>query len=257
MAVLSLIALGFAPGFFWLWVVRCQDDLEPEPLKLVLWVFALGAFGVFPALLLEFAVDWGVYDSTVVAPVVEEGVKFLVILLFVYPNKEFNEPIDGIVYAGAAALGFASLENVLYLFRSHPAPEQLLKLPWEISLPEPVLSVFTVRAIFAVPGHVLDSAIWGYALGRAKIGPARWPPLLVGLALLGAMTTHGVYNLIAGQTLAWMAGDPELWASVFISFACLTWFFFWIYLADAERRSPFRKGAPGSVSETVLPEEEG
>ena len=49
----------------------------------------------------------------------EELAKFLAVRLFVYRNKEFNEPLDGIIYAAAAALGFASLENVLYVIDWH------------------------------------------------------------------------------------------------------------------------------------------
>src|SRR5262249_48826984 len=104
--------------------------------------------------------------------------KFLVVRLWIYRRPEFDEPIDGIVYASAAALGFASLENALYVldFRGHG-------VRWALLLS---------RAFLAVPGHVLFSSMWGYALGRAGFRPYPVAAMVVAAALL-----HGSYDFLA------------------------------------------------------------
>ena len=95
----------------------------------------------------------------VVAPVVEECGKFLVVYWFVFRRPVFDEPIDGIVYAVTAALGFAALENVVYLFAAY---SETLALPLELSV---------LRAVLSVPGHALMSSMWGYSLGQSLVTP--------------------------------------------------------------------------------------
>ncbi|MCU1278374.1 MAG: hypothetical protein JWM53_1920, partial [bacterium] len=108
----------------------------------------------------------------------EEISKFLAVRLFVYRNKEFNEPLDGIIYAAAAALGFASLENVLYVIDWHTGHVQ-----W---------AALGIRSLLALPGHVIFATTWGYALGRQKFDPSYrvWP--MVALAAL----LHGLYDFL-------------------------------------------------------------
>ena len=108
----------------------------------------------------------------------EELAKFLAVRLFVYRNKEFNEPLDGIIYAAAAALGFASLENVLYVIDWHTGHIQ-----W---------GALGIRSLFALPGHVIFSTTWGYALGRRKFDAKYrvWPMVLLAALL------HGLYDFL-------------------------------------------------------------
>jgi RsiW-degrading membrane proteinase PrsW (M82 family) len=98
--------------------------------------------------------------------------------LFVYRNKEFNEPLDGIIYAAAAALGFASLENVLYVIDWHTGHVQ-----W---------GALGIRSLLALPGHVIFATTWGYALGRQKFDASyRVWPMVILAALL-----HGLYDFL-------------------------------------------------------------
>ncbi len=173
--MLELLLLAIAPSlFFFLYIYR-KDRYEPEPLRLLAWVFFLGALIVIPAGLIELLFPEGVISSAVVAPVVEEGLKFLVVLVAVYRHPEFDEPMDGIVYATAASLGFATIENILYVM-------------------EGGLAVGIVRAIASVPGHVVFSCIWGYALGTAKFRPAPERGGIILAGLLGGMVLHGIFN---------------------------------------------------------------
>ena len=108
----------------------------------------------------------------------EELAKFLAVRLFVYRNKEFNEPLDGIIYAAAAALGFASLENVLYVIDWHTGHVQ-----W---------GALGIRSLLALPGHVIFATTWGYALGRQKFDPRYrvWPMVMLAALL------HGLYDFL-------------------------------------------------------------
>lgn len=183
--ILWLVVLAFAPGIFWLWYVYQKDRWEPEPRALVVKTFVWGMACAIPAAVLEVPFAWsGVFLIVIAAPVIEEYAKYFVVSRTVYRQTEFSEPMDGIVYSAAAALGFASLENFFYLLA---AQNQDVLTP-----------VFLGRAFFSVPGHVLFSTIWGAALGRAKFisDPAR-QRALIHAGLLTAMAAHGLFNILA------------------------------------------------------------
>jgi RsiW-degrading membrane proteinase PrsW (M82 family) len=173
--MLDLLFLAIAPSLFILLYIYKKDRYEPEPLHLVAGVFFLGTLTVIPAGLIELLFPEGVFSSAVVAPIVEEGLKFLVVYFAIYHHPEFDEPMDGIVYATAASLGFATIENILYVIDGG-------------------LAVGIIRAIASVPGHVIFACIWGFALGTAKFKPAneRRGIILTGLFL--GMLMHGIFN---------------------------------------------------------------
>ena len=185
---LVILALALGPGVFWAWYFYRRDKLNPEPAALIVKLFLLGVLVTFPVAFVEGFFGLFIASSlamgAVVAPIVEEYGKFWVVRRFAYPNTEFDEPMDGIVYAAAAALGLASLENVLYVFAAY------------VTSPSLALGTIVVRAIFSVPGHALFSGVWGYALGRAKFAPAeeRSGIVLRGLAL--GMVLHGIFNFL-------------------------------------------------------------
>ena len=173
---MSLLVLAIAPAILIIWYIYRKDRYEPEPKYLVAEVFLLGALSVFPAILLEMPFPPGLFTYAVVAPVVEEGLKFCVVFFFVYKSCEFDEPMDGIVYAAAAGLGFATVENIFYVM-------------------EGGLPVAILRGLVSVPGHVIFSCIWGFALGIAKFRPEAERGRIIILGLTGAMVMHGLFNL--------------------------------------------------------------
>jgi RsiW-degrading membrane proteinase PrsW (M82 family) len=199
MSVLVTLIIAFLPGLAWLAYIRYQDRAAPEPRHLVGLVFFLGMLATLPAsfgnVILERGVNFifpplvrglGMQSASpqslevlfhflffflVVGPV-EELSKFLVVRLSVYYHREFDEPIDALVYCAAAALGFASLENVIYALQKGT-------------------SVLYIRALLSVPGHLLFSAIWGFGMARAKFaGKSFWPGLLLAALL------HGFYDFV-------------------------------------------------------------
>ena len=173
--MLGLLLLAVAPTLFIFLYIYRKDRVEPEPLHLVVWVFSLGALSVIPAALIELLFSEGVFLSAVVAPLVEETAKFLIVFFAIYRHAEFDEPVDGIVYATAAGLGFATIENILYVL-------------------EGGLAVGIVRAVASVPGHVVFSGIWGFALGTAKFRPEKKRMRIILSGLAGAMLLHGLFN---------------------------------------------------------------
>ena len=185
---LVILALALGPGVFWTWYFYRRDRLEPEPAALVIKIFFLGALVTLPVAFIEGLLGLFIASplvmGVIVAPIVEECGKFQVVRRFAYRNIEFDEPMDGIVYAASAALGLASLENVLYVFTAY------------ITSPSLAVGTIIVRAIFSVPGHALFSSVWGYALGRAKFMAAERRGAVVIRGLILGMVLHGIFNLL-------------------------------------------------------------
>lgn len=178
------ILLGFAPGLYWLWYFYQRDKLEPEPKKLVFVSYFLGILAAALVIFVHTPFKFSYFISTVVsAPILEELAKFLMVWAYLYRNKNFSEPMDGIVYAAAVALGFASIENGLYLFRINQQAKFMLS------------NTIIIRALLSVPAHALFSSIWGYALGRYKFDKKK-NRFIVLYGLLLAMLLHGLFNFL-------------------------------------------------------------
>lgn len=173
--MIPLLVLAIAPGIFVLWYFYHRDRYEPEPLTWVVKVFIYGALATVPAVLLELPFPEGFLSTVVAAPVIEESMKFLVVYLTVFRDREFDEPVDGIVYAVAAALGFATVENIFYVMGGG-------------------FETGVLRAFLSVPGHALFAVFWGYALGVAKFRPRSEWPVLLGGGIAGGILMHAAFN---------------------------------------------------------------
>jgi protease PrsW len=190
-----ILTVGLAPGLFWLWYFYNQDKYEPEPLSLIAKMFFLGIVAAVIAFLLEnFLVSFiaGILFVAVVVPSIEELLKFSMVTLFVYRDQEFDEPMDGIVYATATALGFATLENIVYVF--------------DVSSLSSLFITGSLRAILSVPAHALFAVFWGYSLGIAKFmpeGSRRSTVVILGLIL--AIGVHGIFNFMLEQEYTGLA----------------------------------------------------
>jgi len=135
-----------------------------------------GLFPVFGALAFYFLV---------VGPV-EEGVKMLAVRLHAYRHIRFDAVIDGAVYGAVAGLGFATIENALYITQTVESISQTTRLIGTGT------GIATVRAL-AGPGHVIYSAFAGYYLGLAKFNPDRAGPIVL-KGIIVASLVHGTYN---------------------------------------------------------------
>jgi len=196
-----LVMLAIAPGIFWLWYFLSKDRLRPEPRHLVIRVFLLGFVAAVAASLLEWSVfraagimpggsgPANVLAAAAVIGLIEEGTKFLAVYAGVYRHAAFDEVLDGIVYAVAAALGFATMENVQYVLQGGA-------------------EVGVIRAVLAVPGHAFCGALMGFNMGMAKFaGPRERAWLLSGFGL--AALAHAAYDaLLLSRTVLALAAIP-------------------------------------------------
>jgi RsiW-degrading membrane proteinase PrsW (M82 family) len=203
----ALLLVAFAPGIFWLWYFYHRDRYGPEPLSWIFRVFLLGMLMTVPAGLGENALKIvlpAFAISVIAAPVIEESLKYIVVRKTVYETPDFKRPIDGIVYATAASLGFATLENLGYVLISY-----------ETSLPL-ALETGLLRAFLSVPAHALFSSMWGYALGHAKFRPAPERGLIILKGVLLAIVFHSVFNVLVyydyvGMAILILVLVPIMW----------------------------------------------
>jgi RsiW-degrading membrane proteinase PrsW (M82 family) len=205
--IMGLLAVAFAPGLFWMWYFMRQDKIEPEPLHMIRNCFLYGMAALFVAAFVEqlFPVPMFVM-AVVVAPVVEELAKFAVVYLFVYRHDEFDEPMDGVVYAAAVALGFASLENAFYVVQAYRTEA------------ESVVTIASLRAFVSVPGHALFAGMWGYCLGIEKFSEKRSAKGLVFGGLMLGIGLHALFNLLTNLGPFWIVSMllfvPVVWEMI-------------------------------------------
>ncbi len=187
---LQLVVLAVAPAIFLLVYLYYRDRYEREPHGLVVRTFFFGALMAVPVVAVNLAVlqplaellgiagSWKApWEAFISAALVEEFFKLVAVYLVAYRNPNFNEPYDGIVYAAAASLGFAALENVLYVI-------------------EGGMSTGFVRAILSVPGHAIWGIMMGYYLGKAKFTGPGWGKVVSWLAALALpVLLHGLFDL--------------------------------------------------------------
>lgn len=188
--LIALIAV--VPGLLWLYYFYKKDRYEPEPLAWILVVFTLGALVTIPVGIFEGileAATGSILAAILIAPACEELAKYWVVKKSVYGSREFNEPVDGIIYAAAAGLGFATLENILYVFSAY---DESLLLAIETGV---------LRGLLSVPGHVLFSAMWGAALGMAKFMPGDSGKMLIWKGIFFSMLAHALFNYLILQSV--------------------------------------------------------
>jgi RsiW-degrading membrane proteinase PrsW (M82 family) len=184
-------ASGAVPALIAMLIFDFLDRKRPEPRSLRWKVAFAGVFSVVPVLFIDAALlsaakgnvepvytyNGAMFQAYVIAAAVEELLKIAMIYWIVWRRPEFDERMDGIVYGARAGLGFALLENCLYLYQQ---PDL-----------DAVLRVGVLRAVLAVPGHAMWSAIIGYCAARRRFDRA-------GIGFLGgyliAVAAHGTYD---------------------------------------------------------------
>ncbi|MCW5804810.1 MAG: PrsW family intramembrane metalloprotease [Deltaproteobacteria bacterium] len=204
-----LIALsGAIPALVAMWLVDRLDRKRPEPPGTRRLVAFVGILSVIPAIILELVVAESVggdlapqmtYEGSTfhafgVAAAIEEACKIAVVYIVVWNRPEFDERMDGIVYGSRAGLGFALVENVMYLLSQADLSQQI--------------TVWVLRALLAVPGHALWSGMIGAFAARRRFDRA-------GIGLLGgyllAVSFHGLYDLsVFAQTPMRLEGHDVL-----------------------------------------------
>jgi RsiW-degrading membrane proteinase PrsW (M82 family) len=222
-----LLVLAVAPGLAVSYLIFRIDKYEQEPWWALALCFALGGAATVPAVEAErwlFSLAppapynrlWVVlFLAFVGVALIEEGIKYLVLMLGAFPFKFFNEPLDGIVYAVLVAMGFATFENLLYADRHD----------WQTML---------LRAFTAVPAHLVFAIVQGYFVGWAKFRPQKRRKWLL-LGFLLALLLHGVYDFLILQN--WTD-----WLLVLASVSLyLSLFYCGSLVRHHQEHSPFRR----------------
>lgn len=218
-----LTVAAFGPAFVWLWYFHRKDHRR-EPLWLIALVFASGMALVLPVVVLQQRLlSWDALApstlselpfprllvvTTVVAGLVEELAKFGVVLAVLIFSREFEEPVDGLVYAVAVAMGFT-------------AAESWVQADW-------------TRA-FSPPAHALFAVFWGYELGQKQFRPALGGWLAVALGLLLSVAVHGYWDAIAFYRLR---DEADGWLAPVSIFVLVVGLYWWMEnrLAAAQRQ---------------------
>ena len=227
------LVVAAAPSLFLLTFFYLKDRYEREPLRHILLAFALGLYAMIAgqgmATTAEGWVPAGwlrtggevarLVDAFVLSGFVEELAKWVVLVAAIYHWDEFDDPLDGVVYSVAVALGFATLENFLFVTRLG------LGVAWQ-------------RALFAVPAHALFGATMGYYAGRMKFdrGGKVWRDGV--LSLVAPVTFHGLYDYALHHGLG-----ARVWVLISLLSVCL-WVFVLRRVHRAQRASPFRNIPP-------------
>ena len=176
-----LIGSGLPAFLLLLWCYK-QDSEQPEPVKLLVKGVFLGIIGTIPVIILELAsglftnifppVLREAYTAFFVAGFIEEGMKYVLLKKVFFKNPEFDQIMDGIVYAFCISLGFAFAENFLYGLQNSNS--------------------LIIRAFTAVPMHAFSTGIMGFWLGKQKFDK---PDSKLGQKGFGiAVLLHGAYD---------------------------------------------------------------
>ncbi len=212
---MNLLLLSLAPVVilgFWVYI---RDKYEREPVSRILLALFMGALVPIPVVLINHLIfdhfvpgndlQAALYRAFIQAAFSEEAFKMLAVMLAFWKLKDFNERFDGIVYAVFVSLGFAAVENILYVY-GHG---------WQTGL---------TRAFTAVPGHALDGVVMGYFIGRAKFNPIQRKWLLAN-ALIVPVLLHGSYDAIL--FLMPVLQQHFAWATMLL---CITFVLFLVFL---------------------------
>jgi len=201
---LPLIA-GFLPALAWLIFFSLEDRLHPEPKRMVAKVFIVGILSAAAAALIQILLQKFVLMKLEISDLnpislislsfIEEFIKFAAVYFTIKGSRFFDEPVDAMIYMITGALGFAAIENSLFLFQRAP---------------QIVLEIIVIRSVGATLLHALASGFVGFYWAHRK--------LILGLTI--ATLLHGLFNYLISQ----FSGAP-IYATAILIFASFFLFY--------------------------------
>lgn len=225
----TLLFVSLAPVLIIAFYIYSRDRYEKEPFSILIKALFAGVLTVIPAVIIEKILTrlspfgegmaYAGYTAFVVAGFTEELMKFMAFFFFFWKNKNFNEKFDGIVYAVYISLGFAAIENILYVFTGG-------------------VGVGVVRAITAVPAHALFGIVMGFYFGLARFDGNHRKLNLI-LAFLLPFLFHGLYDFI-------LMSNSQLLLTVFIPLFVYFWVMGFRKMARLSDASVFRNNSGNS-----------
>lgn len=206
---LALVSLSIFPGFFIMALIYNLDEQDKEPSWLLAITFMLGAvifyldINILDVLISSNDVQHNFLNTGIEALTVsttEELLKFLVVMLIIYPNKNFDEPFDGIVYSVFVGMGFATAENLTFVLQGSA-------------------SLAIMRMFSAVPAHFVFAVIMGYYLGKAK-SKKKLQIIFIFLSILAPIVIHALYDYFLFMDFihgVWIGGIVILFIALFLA----------------------------------------
>ncbi|THE15062.1 intramembrane metalloprotease PrsW [Bacillus timonensis] len=201
--MVAVITAGLAPGLALLSYFYLKDKYDGEPVAMVFRIFIFGALLVFPIMFIQYVLGvekvftHHLLQAFLSVGLLEEFFKWFILFYTVYQHTEFDEQYDGIVYGASLSLGFATLENILYLFANG-------------------LQFAVGRALLPVSSHALFGVIMGFYLGKAKFSPnekKKW----IFISFLFPFLLHGFYDYILLSM--------KKWIYIMVPFMLFLWWF--------------------------------
>lgn len=178
-----VLSVAIAPGLALLSYFYLRNQMATEPRKTLLQAFIFGALMTFPIMFIQYVVkEEEALTNPFLADVLfssglEEFFKWLIIFALIFRHVEFDDPYDGILYGASVSLGFATVENVLYLLSFG-------------------INTAFLRALLPVSSHALFGVVMGYYYGKSKFAKNDKQTEYLLLSLFAPLLLHVVYNSI-------------------------------------------------------------
>jgi len=199
----ALLSLALAPGTAIILYIYLRDRHEREPFWLLFVSFIYGGLSTVITLIISLPVNLlfisrpadvlnQFYTAFFKVALIEEFSKFIFVRFVLYRNKNFNEPFDGVVYAIMVGMGFATVENIIYVF--------------QYGFATGFLRMFT-----AVPAHAVFAMMIGYFVGKAKFA-YKGKLFNSTMALFSAALFHGAYDYFWAVSYV-----PGIWIGAAVS----------------------------------------
>lgn len=187
-----LICLAILPGLVLMYKTYSMDRVEKEPKWLIILIILMGALSAVPAIILELVME-GLYnlfytqgtmmylflENFIGVALVEEVCKYFAGRIPTWKNRNFDYKFDGMVYMVASAVGFAILENILYVMQGG-------------------IKIALMRAVLSVPAHVTCGIFMGLFYGKSKYAAVHLQSgraqLYTFLGIFVPMIIHGFYD---------------------------------------------------------------
>lgn len=208
---------GIFPALLWLWFWLKEDSLHPEPRTIIMLAFLVGMLATALSYPLEMFVDQHVisgftFEKFFLWACIEEGLKWAGIVFIISRTPYFDEPIDAVIYFVTTALGFAALENAMFLLTPLGNGDNIAALRIE-----------NFRFIGATLLHVASSAIPGIMLATVFFRTRAIRLFMIIIGLFGAIALHTLFNFSIinseGRHIYWIF--LVLWCGILvILYAC-------------------------------------
>ncbi|WP_330616308.1 PrsW family intramembrane metalloprotease [Romboutsia sp. 13368] len=142
------------------------------------------------------------YTSFIVAGLAEELIKAIILIPNLIREKYFNEKLDGIIYSVFLSLGFATVENIIYILFEDPTS---------------VFEVSIIRAIISVPAHMMFAIVMGYYISKYKFNSSKYKKkIYLIISIIVPILLHGIFDFILMIQYRWSI-------IVFIAYIAFLW----------------------------------